>query len=121
MRKLGLLLAMLTLPGPTVAQNLGGSFPDITQPQNYVLKRVSSYDRAGANAVYRKMEAGEMLTVFQEPGPGVITHLWFTIASPEPSHLKKLVLRMYWENESTPSVEAPIGDFFGLGLGDYFT
>ena len=28
---------------------------------------------------------------------------------------------MYWDNESTPSVEAPIGDFFGLGLGEYFT
>jgi len=31
------------------------------------------------------------------------------------------VLRMYWDNETTPSVETPIGDFFGLGLGDYFT
>ena len=27
---------------------------------------------------------------------------------------------MYWDGEATPSVEAPIGDFFGLGLGDYF-
>src|SRR5438270_14058558 len=28
---------------------------------------------------------------------------------------------MYWDGERTPSVEAPLGDFFGLGLGDYFT
>ena len=28
---------------------------------------------------------------------------------------------MYWDNEATPSVETPIGDFFGLGLGEYFT
>jgi hypothetical protein len=121
MRKLGFLLAMLALPGPTVAQNLSGLFPDITQPQNYALKRVSSYERTGANADYRKMATGETLTVFEAPGPGVITHLWFTIASRELFHLKKLVLRMYWDNESTPSVEAPIGDFFGLGLGEYFT
>src|SRR5208282_92434 len=33
----------------------------------------------------------------------------------------KLVLRMYWDDESTPSVETPLGDFFGLGLGEYFT
>jgi len=33
--------------------------------------------------------------------------------------LKKLVLRMYWDGEATPSVEAPIGDFFGLNLGEY--
>ena len=30
-----------------------------------------------------------------------------------------MVLRMYWDGESSPSVEAPVGDFFGLGLGDY--
>src|SRR5438046_1458166 len=34
-------------------------------------------------------------------------------------HLKKLVLRIYWDDETTPSVETPLGDFFGLGLGEY--
>jgi hypothetical protein len=53
------------------------------------------------------------------PGPGMVTHVWVTIASDDPNHLKALVLRMYWDGETTPSVEAPIGDFFGLGLGDY--
>src|SRR5213594_529784 len=59
------------------------------------------------------------LTLLDEDGPGVITHVWVTIASPELFHLKKLVLRMYWDSEAAPSVEAPIGDFFGQGLGDY--
>jgi len=121
MRKLGFLVVALTLSGPAVGQDLSGLFPDLTQPQNYVLKRVSSYDRTGANDDFVRMKAGETLRVFDEPGPGVITHLWFTIASGESFHLKKLVLRMYWDNETTSSVEAPIGDFFGLGLGDYFT
>ena len=58
--------------------------------------------------------------MLDEDGPGVITHVWVTIASPELFHLKKLVLRMYWDSEAAPSVEAPIGDFFGQGLGDYF-
>jgi hypothetical protein len=52
-------------------------------------------------------------------GPGMLTHLWITVASPEAYHLKKLVLRIYWDQETTPSVEAPLGDFFGLGLGEY--
>ncbi len=47
--------------------------------------------------------------------------MWFTIASPDQHHLKNLVLRAWWDGESSPSVEAPIGDFFGLGLGEYFT
>jgi hypothetical protein len=50
----------------------------------------------------------------------VVTHIWFTINSPDRMHLKNLVLRAWWDGESTPSVEVPIGDFFGLGLGEYF-
>ncbi|MGH7043400.1 MAG: glycoside hydrolase family 172 protein, partial [Acetobacteraceae bacterium] len=39
----------------------------------------------------------------------------------EPYALKRIVLRMYWDGETSPSVETPIGDFFGLGLGEYHT
>ncbi len=87
---------------------------------NYVLKRISSYDRTGGNADARQIPAGETLTIVDEQGPGVITHFWATFAAHEQFHLKKLVLRMYWDGETSPSVEAPIGDFFGLGLGEYF-
>ena len=58
--------------------------------------------------------------MLDEDGPGQVSHIWFTIADKEDKHLKKIVLRMYWDGENTPSVEAPIGDFFGLGMGDYF-
>ncbi len=61
------------------------------------------------------------LTLLDTDGPGNISHLWFTISSDEPYHLKRIVLRIYWDGEATPSVEAPIGDFFGLGLGDYYS
>ncbi len=124
MRKL--MLAVLTVFAaiPLLAQSyhpLAGWLWQLPRPHGYVLKRVSSYDRTGGNADYRTVAPGQTLTVLDAPGPGVITHLWFTIADPEPYHLKKIVLRMYWDHEPTPSVEAPIGDFFGLGLGDYFT
>ena len=71
---------------------------------------------AEATTTHARLRAGQTLTVLEDSGPGVITHVWFTIASGEKYHLKKLVLRMYWDGETTPSVEAPIGDFFGLGL-----
>jgi hypothetical protein len=121
MRKLGIFLVILGLAVPALAQHLSGLMSNLTQPQDYVLKRVSSWDHTGGNADMRKITPGEALTIFEESGPGVITHIWITIASSENAHLKKLVLRMYWDNEPTPSVEAPIGDFFGLGLGEYFT
>ena len=53
-------------------------------------------------------------------GPGMVSHIWFTIDDNEPYSLKRIVLRMYWDNETTPSVETPIGDFFGLGNGLYY-
>ena len=52
-------------------------------------------------------------------GPGVISHIWFTIAARSDDHLKELVLRGYWDGNAKPSVEAPIGDFFGLNLNTY--
>ena len=92
---------------------------DLTQPQDYVLKRISSADPTGANADFRQIEPGATLTMMDVNGPGLLTHIWITVASPEGYHLKKLVLRIYWDNEAAPSVEVPLGDFFGLGLGDY--
>jgi hypothetical protein len=93
---------------------------NVSQLRDYALKRSSSYDRTGGNADARQVAAGGSITVLDEDGPGQISHIWFTIADKEEKHLKKIVLRMYWDGESSPSVEAPIGDFFGLGTGDYF-
>jgi D-arabinan exo alpha-(1,3)/(1,5)-arabinofuranosidase (non-reducing end) len=93
---------------------------DLPQAKDYVQHRSSSYDRSGGNADARPIAPGETLTLLDESGPGLITHFWATIASDDRNHLKALVLRMYWDSESSPSVETPIGDFFGLGLGNYF-
>jgi Protein of unknown function (DUF2961) len=93
---------------------------NLPQAKDYVQKRSSSFDRSGANADARPIAPGETLTVLDDSGPGLVTHIWFTIASRDPWHLKALVLRAYWDGEAMPSVETPIGDFFGLGLGDYY-
>jgi len=57
--------------------------------------------------------------VFNATGAGVITHIWFTIAARSSDHLKEIVLRGYWDGNAKPSIEVPIGDFFGLNLGSY--
>jgi hypothetical protein len=92
--------------------------------KEYTQQRISSADPTGANDDgnwKNPIKAGEQRTIADLTGPGIITHLWFTIASDEPYHLKKIVLRMYWDDDPLPAVEAPIGDFFGLGLGEYIT
>jgi hypothetical protein len=113
-------LFVLSLAMAANAQTSSAGLADLPQAKDYVQHRSSSYDRSGGNADARPIAPGETLTLLDEAGPGLITHLWVTIASDDPNHLKALVLRMYWDGEPTPSVEAPIGDFFGLGLGDYF-
>lgn len=95
----------------------------IWQIRDYSSERISSYDITGANDDgnwKNKITPGDTRTIGEVAGPGIIKHLWITIASNEPQHLKKIVIRMYWDDEKSPSVEAPIGDFFGLGLGKYF-
>jgi len=95
----------------------------IWELRDYSSERVSSYDVSGANDDgnwKNKIKPGDTRTIAEMNGPGIIKYIWITIASNEPQHLKKIILRMYWDDETTPSVEAPIGDFFGLGLGKYF-
>lgn len=49
-------------------------------------------------------------------GPGVIQHIWIT------THFlnwRKLILRIYWDGEETPSVETPLGDFFCMGWNQH--
>ena len=88
--------------------------------RSYKSRRSSSWDPTGGNNDAVPVEPGATATLLDATGAGVVTHLWFTINSPDPMHLKNLVLRAWWDGEATPSVEAPIGDFFGLGLGEYF-
>ena len=82
-------------------------------------QRISSYDRTGRNADFlRNIEAGQKATLAEIQGPGTITHIWVTINAPDRYHLRRIVLRAWWDGEETPSIESPIGDFFGLGYGE---
>lgn len=86
--------------------------------QHQSLKQ-SSYDRTGGNSDRWPVAPGATQEVFRSDGPGVITHIWFTISAQSGMHLKELVLRAFWDGNSKPSIEVPVGDFFGLNLGNY--
>lgn len=69
---------------------------------------------------YVKVEAGETFPLARIEGRGVIRSCWLTFAStPEnlPDLLRSYVLRMFWDGADFPSVEVPLGDFFGLAHG----
>jgi hypothetical protein len=124
-RRQATLLSVLgwLLGGTVVLAQAPPSLRDLPRLRSYTNHRAGSYEPGGTNddGQWRHpIKAGETRTLAKLEGPGVITHVWFTIATAEAYHLKRLVLRIYWDGEETPSVEAPIGDFFGLGLGEYF-
>jgi len=104
---------------PAAASSNHSSLPPYARAQDHRSLKQSSYDRTGGNADSWPIAAGATRELFAATGPGIITHIWFTIAAPGVFHLKELVLRIYWEGQSRPSVETPVGDFFGLNLGQY--
>ena len=103
--------------GPMAAT---GSLPEYARRHDYKTLRQSSYDRTGGNRDSVTVAPGQTAEVLKSDGPGVVTHVWFTIASPAEHHLKELVFRIYWDGQDKPSVETPIGDFFGLNLGEEY-
>lgn len=80
-------------------------------------KRASSWDRTGHNKDCVTIPAGETFTLADIEGSGIIQHIWMTIASQDKYSFRKVLIKMYWDNEEKPSVEAPVGDFFGVGHG----
>jgi D-arabinan exo alpha-(1,3)/(1,5)-arabinofuranosidase (non-reducing end) len=93
---------------------------NIWEPQDFTAARVSSTDPTGGNGDRIRIRPWETVTFAEMDGPGMIHHIWFTISHRDPMHLRNMVLRIYWDDETTPSVEAPVGDFFGLGHGDVY-
>lgn len=96
-----------------------GSLADLARLRDFRRERLSSWDRKGGNADARILAPGECASLGQIEGAGCVKHWWVTLMSlPSREHeLCTTVLRMFWDGESSPSVEVPIGDFFGLGFG----
>jgi len=98
--------------------NIGNFLRELAVLRDYKTKRVSSWDRTGGNRDCISIPAGEKAVLADIKGAGCITHIWVTIACRgDLLHLRKIMLRMFWDGEENPSVEVPIGDFFGLGHG----
>jgi len=60
------------------------------------------------------LEPATVTTLADIEGPGVIQHIWITV---HPEAFQSTIIRFYWDEEETPSVEAPLGDFFCNGHG----
>jgi hypothetical protein len=61
------------------------------------------------------IKAGTTFTLAEMDGPGSVQHIWMTPTG----NWRYSIIRIYWDDEKYPSVEAPVGDFFCMGWGKY--
>jgi hypothetical protein len=64
---------------------------------------------------YVRVPAGETFVMADVKGEGAIQQIWLTPAG----NWRFAILRIYWDGETNPSVECPVGDFFACGWGQY--
>ena len=113
-----ILLAVTTIKA-SAQLNGGNPLGDLEKLKDYQTMRASSSDAdwKNGNGDARPIAPGATLTLATLDGPGQIVHIWCTIAQDARFYSRLLTLRMYWDDEEHPSVECPIGDFFGIGNG----
>jgi len=86
----------------------------LSRPKNFSAARVSSFARNGLNLDTIPVPPdGREVTLADLKGPGAITHIWMTYRGGS----ENLIIRIYWDGHPDPSVEAPLGDFFGVAMG----
>ncbi len=128
MRRLHL-LCVLALLSASIAR--AGNLDDLAKPHDGRSMRSTStaVDEDGnyipSNSDNSRVAPGAARIVLDAQGPGVITHIWFTFLAPEPhpwategsANHQEILLRIYYDGNERPGVEAPLGDFFANSFG----
>ncbi|MBX7256969.1 MAG: DUF2961 domain-containing protein [Candidatus Hydrogenedentes bacterium] len=107
----GLVSRSISFENPTGAPGEGG-------------KAAGQWGPGRKGAPSRVLKPGETVQLCDIKGSGTIRHIWMTmramppnIAPNQPAVLRSLVLRAKWDGQQHPSIECPIGDFFGFAHG----
>jgi hypothetical protein len=136
-------IPLLFLLACSLASAQSGPLSDLAKPQSGISRRETSTFREAANGKYdsKAFPKGDLLersnsdnfrvapgathTLMDVKGSGVITHIWMTFLGPErqdwapngsATH-QDMLLRVYWDGNPKPAIEAPVGDFFANCFG----
>lgn len=75
-------------------------------------------NKGAKGSAFFTLKAGEKLVLMDIKGSGIIHRIWLSGTIPRSEEQRRLVrIDMYWDGVTQPAVSAPIGDFFGNGLG----
>jgi hypothetical protein len=87
--------------------------PDLTHLYNRKTGRCSSWDRSGRNQDSWTIPPHSSAVLGDIQGPAQITHIWMT----QFGHYRECLLKITYDDASSPSLLVPLGDFFCLGHG----
>jgi len=97
---------------PTGVESRVSSFENL----NGVKAGGGKTNKGGKGHASELVKPGEEKTLLNISGEGSIRRIWMTIDQ-NPIKLRSLRLQMFWDGESKPAVDVPMGDFFGYNLG----
>jgi hypothetical protein len=115
--------ASLSVSVPSRAQApLGVStLSSLMVPREGKVLHFASTDPRGGNGDFRPVGPGETYTLVDyKGGAGIVRRWWITISPRNNVEIQRqAIIRCYWDGETTPSVECPVSDFFGMGFGEW--
>ncbi len=122
----------------SIIQRLGYEYGSLPILRNNILKQVTTQnEKTGKHQDFVPLDPASTFTFPELEGPAVISNMWFTIAPYLEKGRKKIftllkmarykkleplsevLFKIYFDDESNPSVKAPFGDFFGCNFGEY--
>ena len=112
--------ALLCATGARAQSSIVGPIDPLrfSQLKDFVAERSSSNNPdPDSNDDSKRPIPGETVTLADLQGPGIVTHIWITVAANEYGWPRLLRLRVYYDGSPEPSVDAPLGDFFAVGHG----
>jgi hypothetical protein len=74
-------------------------------------------NRGRKGAPQKLLEPGEHVVLADLRGPGTVRHIWMTFPPAPPEQMRSLVLEVFYDGRSEPSISVPCLDFFGVPLG----
>jgi hypothetical protein len=110
-------IAQTNAHAPPAAATQQGLLDNLFLLQNTRTARISSWDTTGGNSDFIQIAPGKTATLASIPEAGIIRRFYVAVAPGDRMRFRKVILRMYWDGRKDPSVEVPLGDFFGSGLG----
>ncbi len=135
-----LMLLLISVPLTVLVPATADDLADLAKPHDGRSMRAPPSHRIGPDGEYdpsgeldadsnrdnQSVLPGETKVLMEAQGPGVITHMWITFLGPGPhgwakdgsANHQEMLLRIYYDGDDRPGVEAPVGDFFANCFGE---